>query len=339
MSAVACAADADLVAVVAAELGCAEAPVEVRTDGVRRLVGAWRPAELPAAGSGVFGAPGAHIITGGTGGIGLHLTERLASRGADIVLASRNQPSAEVVERVARLAGTGARILHVAADVTRREDVAALVQAAREHSGRVAGVLHAAGVLRDGFVLRKNPDDADAVIAPKMLGVRWLDEETRGEHLEYFAAFSSTAAALSSVGQSDYSYANAYLDHFVLGRERLRARGERFGVSLSVNWPLWRDGGMAMDVGAQQAMRRELGFGALGTGVALDGLERALGVLLLGCCWLLGMLVSFNGRWRLSIWRRRGLLRLVLFGVLPRWGVPGFGRWLRSSCVSCLPVS
>ncbi|WP_338682040.1 amino acid adenylation domain-containing protein [Streptomyces acidiscabies] len=277
MSAVACAADADLVAVVAAELGCAEAPVEVRTDGVRRLVGAWRPAELPAAGSGVFGAPGAHIITGGTGGIGLHLTERLASRGADIVLASRNQPSAEVVERVARLAGTGARILHVAADVTRREDVAALVQAAREHSGRVAGVLHAAGVLRDGFVLRKNPDDADAVIAPKMLGVRWLDEETRGEHLEYFAAFSSTAAALSSVGQSDYSYANAYLDHFVLGRERLRARGERFGVSLSVNWPLWRDGGMAMDVGAQQAMRRELGFGALGTGVALDGLERALG--------------------------------------------------------------
>ncbi|QZZ32132.1 non-ribosomal peptide synthetase [Streptomyces sp. ST1015] len=277
MSAVACPADADLVAVIAAELGCAEAPVEVRTDGVRRLVGAWRPAELPATGSGVFAAPGAHIVTGGTGGIGLHLTERLASHGADIVLASRNQPSAEVVERVARLAGTGARILHVAADVTRREDVAALVHAAREHSGRIAGVLHAAGVLRDGFVLRKNRDEADAVIAPKMLGVRWLDEETREEELEYFAAFSSTAAALSSVGQSDYSYANAYLDHFVLGREQLRARGERFGLSLSVNWPLWRDGGMTMDTAAQQAMRRELGFGPLATGVALDGLERALG--------------------------------------------------------------
>ncbi|WP_416966645.1 amino acid adenylation domain-containing protein [Streptomyces sp. 4F14] len=277
MSAVAHPPHADPVEVVVAELGCAESPAEVRADGVRRSVGAWRPASLPAAGAGAFAARGAHIITGGTGGIGLHLTERLASYGADIVLASRHQPSAEVVERVARLGDTGARILHVAADVTRREDVAALVRAAREHSGSVAGVLHAAGVLRDGFVLRKNREEADAVLAPKMLGARWLDEETWDEQLAYFAVFSSTAAALSSVGQSDYAYANAYLDHFVLRREELRAQGARVGLSLSVNWPLWRDGGMTMDTAAQQAMRRELGFGPLATGAALDGLERALG--------------------------------------------------------------
>ncbi|QNP68365.1 amino acid adenylation domain-containing protein [Streptomyces roseirectus] len=260
-----------------AELAFTDSPVEVWTDGTRRLAGAWKPAELPAvAPTSPFALPGAHLVTGGTGGIGLHLTERLAAHGADIVLASRTAPTPEAVDRIARLADTGARVLHVRADVTRREDVAALVNTAREHSGRIAGVLHAAGILRDGFVLRKSRAEADAVLAPKVLGARWLDEETRDEQLAYFAAFSSTAAALGSVGQSDYAYANAYLDHFVLRRERLREQGRRSGHSLAVNWPLWQGGGMTMDPATQQAMRRELGFGPLPTGVALDGLERAL---------------------------------------------------------------
>ncbi|MGY0064532.1 amino acid adenylation domain-containing protein [Streptomyces sp. LZ34] len=270
---------ADLSALVRAELNAPRVPAEVRTEGRYRSVRAWRTAALPpATAPSPLAAAGAHLVTGGAGGIGLHLAERLAARGSEagIVLASRSEPSPEARARIGRLAEGGARILHVRADVTRRQDVADLVAAARERFGRIAGVLHAAGVLHDGFVLRKTRAEAEAVLAPKVLGARLLDEETRDEPLEYFALFSSAAAVMGSVGQSDYAFANGFLDHFALDREERRRRGIRSGLTLSVNWPLWRDGGMDMDAATQRALRRELGFRPLPTAVALDGLERAL---------------------------------------------------------------
>ncbi len=178
--------------------------------------------------------------------------------------------------RIRQLTDSGARIVHVCADVTSRQDVAELVRLARERFGRVAGVLHAAGELRDGFVLRKSRADAEAVLAPKVRGAELLDEATRDEPLAYFVLFSSTAAVLASAGQSDYAFANAHLDHFAERREQRRLRGESTGRTLSVNWPLWRDGGMAMDTATQDAMRRELGFSPLPADLALTALERAL---------------------------------------------------------------
>ncbi len=77
-------ASADLPRLIAAELAAEDAPVVVRADGepLHRLVPAWRTLALPPASTpSPFAAPGAHLITGGTGGIGLHLAERLASYG------------------------------------------------------------------------------------------------------------------------------------------------------------------------------------------------------------------------------------------------------------------
>ncbi|MCF3118697.1 amino acid adenylation domain-containing protein [Streptomyces arenae] len=261
---------------VVAELGVT-GDAEARIDAAGRHRRAWRQVELPAA-EPVFTGPGAHVITGGTGALGLLLAERIAAarRAAGlatggIVLASRTAPGPAAQ---ARIAATGAHVVRT--DVADPVQVRALVAEARRLHGSVSGVLHAAGVLKDGLLLGRDRTDTDAVLAAKVTGTVLLDEATRHEPLDYFVAFSSAAAAFGNVGQTDYSFANAFLDHFAEQRERQRAEGERRGRTLAAGWPVWADGGMRADAAGTEYMVRELGMRALRTGPALDALECAL---------------------------------------------------------------
>ncbi|MEU5582777.1 amino acid adenylation domain-containing protein [Streptomyces huasconensis] len=246
-----------------AELVLAELPddaPEVRRDGHRKLVRAWRESTLPEASAAAspLAAAGAHLVTGGTGKLGMLVAERIARHpGAGVVLIGRSDPAEPLPEGW----------LHVRADVSVRADVERAVAEARRRFGRIAGVVHAAGALRDGLVLHKSHADADAVLAPKVRGLVHLDEATRADAPEYFVAFGSTAAVFGNVGQSDYAYANSFLDHYL---ER------RPGGGLAVDWSLWRDGGMSLAADAREAMRREFGMEPLPAQAALDALEAAL---------------------------------------------------------------
>ena len=56
----------------------------------------------------VYRPDGAYIVTGGLGGLGLFMAERMAANGCGrIVLSSRSQPSASVVEILDRIRATG----------------------------------------------------------------------------------------------------------------------------------------------------------------------------------------------------------------------------------------
>ncbi|MFJ2773105.1 amino acid adenylation domain-containing protein [Streptomyces sp. NPDC087300] len=233
---------------------------EIRTEGPRRAIRGWRGLALPEAGTGAspLSRAGAHIVTGGSGKLGLLVAERIARHpGAQVVLVSRSRPDGQLPDGW----------LHVRADVAVRADVERVVGEARRRFGRIAGVVHAAGVLRDSLALRKSGADADAVLAPKVRGLVHLDEATRADDLDYFVAFGSTAAVFGNVGQADYAYANSFLDHYL---ER------RPGGGLAVDWSLWRDGGMTITAEARGAMLREFGMEPLATEAALDGLEAAL---------------------------------------------------------------
>ena len=76
------------------------------------------------------------------------------------------------------------------------------------------------------------------------MGVEALDAATRDEPLDCFVLFSSIAGLFGNAGQSDYAYGNAYLDAFAHQREELRRADRRSGRTLSLNWPLWTDGGL-----------------------------------------------------------------------------------------------
>jgi polyketide synthase PksJ len=256
---------------VVAELHSAGEP-DVRVDEAGRTRAAWRRLSLPSVAASPFSGAGAHVITGGTGGLGLLLAEHVSRTGhGPVVLVARSAPDPATR---ARIDAIGARV--VRADVTDPAAVRALFDDVRRAHGSVSGVLHLAGVLRDGLLHGKDRADVDAVLAPKVRGTELLDEATRDDLLDYFVVFSSAAAAFGNAGQTDYAFANAFLDHFAERREALRHQGIRHGRTLAAAWPVWAAGGMRVDAAGVQRMTRETGMREVGTGPAFEALDRAL---------------------------------------------------------------
>ncbi|MFB6877490.1 SDR family NAD(P)-dependent oxidoreductase [Streptomyces sp. NPDC056323] len=262
-----------------AEAADRSADCEIRygTDGTRHAA---RPvgfslgegAEIPPLKEG-----GVYWVTGGLGGLGLHVARYFGRcAGVVVVLSGRSAPGAasEAALRGLREAGVEAHYLPV--DVGSKDDVDRAVRAIARDHGAIDGIVHAAGVLRDAYLFTKDASDVPAVLEPKVDGVLNLDAATRGLALDFFVAFSSVAGVFGSSGQSDYAAANAFLDAFVHHRRALADLGERSGRTSAVSWPLWADGGMSMDPVTRESMRRDRGWEPLPTE---DGLRVLGGVL------------------------------------------------------------
>ncbi|MEV7171525.1 SDR family NAD(P)-dependent oxidoreductase [Streptomyces sp. NPDC093224] len=247
-----------------AELAAGVPDVEVRHEAGRRLVREILPTPAPAHPARLR-ERGVYLITGGLGGVGLSLARHLARTvRARLVLCGRTAAdSAATAGLSAELTALGAEVEVVGADVSRADDVRRVVDRALSRFGALDGVVHAAGVLRDGVIAGKSAADVRAVLAPKVTGTRLLYEATRDLGLDFLVLCSSTAAAWGNQGQADYACANAFLDGFAEGKP---------GV-VSIGWPGWSDGGMPLD---DRALHR-MGLKAMDTPTAVDIMLRAVG--------------------------------------------------------------
>ncbi|MEU7163984.1 SDR family NAD(P)-dependent oxidoreductase [Streptomyces morookaense] len=239
-----------------------DAEIRYTADGTRQ---AWRPVDVDL-GAGPEVPPlkegGVYWLTGGLGGLGRHFARYVARcAGTTVVLSGRTADEAAL----AALRETGVDAHFVPADVTDKADVERAVRAILREHGSLDGIVHAAGVLRDAYVLHKDADDLPAVMAPKVRGVLNLDAATRDLGLDFFVVFSSVAGVYGNSGQSDYAAANAFLDAFAGHRRTLADVGERSGRTVALSWPLWADGGMTADAVTQEAMRRQRGWEPLPT--------------------------------------------------------------------------
>ncbi len=252
--------------------------------GLRREVLRWRvlgqhpEGQVKSAAPVAFKEGGCYLITGGAGGIGLQFAREIVAqcRSARIVLAGRSTLAPEARRTLDALATPLHRIDYVVLDVADRGAVDALVAQLREQDQPLRGILHCAGILRDGFILRKSASTFASVLAPKVAGLANLDRATRDLPLDFILLCSSFAACWGIVGQVDYAAANAFMDAFAAQRNRLAARGERHGRTLSVNWPLWQDGGMSMDAATHERLHDHTGMRPLSTVAAMRAMYRGL---------------------------------------------------------------
>jgi acyl transferase domain-containing protein/acyl carrier protein len=220
---------------------------------------------------------GVYLLTGGLGGLGMIVARFLAQEvGARLVLSGRSPLATAGKARLQDLEALGAEVIYVQADVSSQPEVRRLVQEAKSRFGPIAGIIHCAGVTRDALLLKKSRQDLEAVLAPKVYGAIYLDEATREENLDFFVFFSSTAAVTGNAGQCDYAYANSFMDYYAQGRENLRKKQERRGKTVSINWPLWQEGGMGVDRSTEEFLQRTLGVKLLETET---GLEAFRGIL------------------------------------------------------------
>ncbi len=230
----------------------------------------------PAPGA-VIRQGGVYLLTGGAGGLGALFAEYLASRyQARLVLSGRRPEDERIRALLERIRAAGGEARYVSGDIADRATAQRLVETAHREFGMVNGVLHAAGVLRDAAIARKRHQEFAEVADPKVRGALLVDELTADDPLDLFVTFSSMAAVTGNHGQSDYAYANGFLDGFAACRASLVARGRRAGRCLSLQWPLWAEGGMRPHESAIEYMRRQLGLDPLSTRSGMAAFEVAV---------------------------------------------------------------
>jgi len=108
------------------------------------------------------------VITGASRGIGAAIAERFAREGASLVL-SANEPA--VGETAAKLRARGAKVVAVEADVSRREDVIRLYDAAESEFGQVDISIQNAGVITISRIENMTEEEWDKVLGVNTKGV------------------------------------------------------------------------------------------------------------------------------------------------------------------------
>jgi NADPH:quinone reductase-like Zn-dependent oxidoreductase/SAM-dependent methyltransferase/acyl carrier protein len=173
---------------------------------------------------------GSYLITGGLGGFGLAIAERLARGGAGhIVLASRSAASSSVQTAIASMRQPGVEITTCQMDVTKLEDVQRAIAIAQKVAP-LRGILHAAMVLDDAPIERLTEQRMWQAMAPKIMGAWNLHSLTADMALDFFVMFSSFTSIVGNLGQANYVAGNAFLDMLAYYR---RSRGL---PALTVNW-------------------------------------------------------------------------------------------------------
>ncbi|WNV88971.1 AMP-binding protein [Umezawaea sp. Da 62-37] len=193
------------------------------------------------------GAPGDHVVLGGTGGIGTVLARWLLEHtGGRVVLLSRRPvlPAA--------LAPWADRVTTIAADLTAAtpDEVAERIAAAVP--GALASVVHAAGVAAGSLIARRDP--AQAAIGPAApIAGALLVERLIARYRPRVAVYcSSMSARLGGVGQLDYSATAGLLSGFA-GH---RATPDEVTARIGVDWDVWRESGMAVHLARPDARHR-----------------------------------------------------------------------------------
>ncbi|UWF47085.1 SDR family NAD(P)-dependent oxidoreductase [Pseudomonas sp. N3-W] len=219
-----------------------------------------------------------YLITGGLGAVGRLLIEEIVSQGIScrVILVGRSSVDETARQQLEAWARAGVLVSYRRTDVADPVTVDALIAWVLETFGRLDGVIHCAGIIRDNLLLNKTVSEFEQVLSPKVRGAVNLDQSTRSLPLSFFALFSSLSSVLGNAGQSDYATGNGFMDGYArLRAQRVRA-GQGAGRSVSINWPYWKDGGMRMDPHQVERMWQDSGLRALSTANALNAFYQAL---------------------------------------------------------------
>ena len=184
------------------------------------------------------------IVTGASRGLGVHISEALARKGAKLALAAR---SADDLEKTARDIGkVGASAITVPTDVTKRSDLRRLVARTTDELGPPDVLVNNAGIEHLSNFHEMGLDDIDQLIKTNVIALELLTrlvvpgmiERKRGHVVNIASLAGKTAAPFNTVYSSS--------KHAVVGFSwSLREELKPHGIGVSVVCPTYvSDSGM-----------------------------------------------------------------------------------------------
>lgn len=228
-----------------------------------------------------FAGANSVLISGGLGGLGLHLAEWTASKGAaDIVLLTRRNfpPRAEwassdpalaaLEKRLTAIEKTGCSLRVVTADVADATRMTEVFAECGDRKRPIRSVFHCAVEMSACPIAEMEQSAIDSMLAAKVTGTRVLHDLCSDDRVRDFVMFSSSTAVLGVAGLGHYAAANQYMDSLV---ENRRSRGL---PGLSINWGTWSEMRIADD--EDRASFEGAGLKTIPVDTALSCLARAM---------------------------------------------------------------
>jgi 3-oxoacyl-[acyl-carrier protein] reductase len=152
------------------------------------------------------------IVTGASRGIGRAIALELANFGAKVVVnyASSSGAADELVEKI--ISG-GGEAMAIGADVSKPEQIDALVKTVMDQWGRIDVLVNNAGITRDTVMLRMKLADWQAVIDTNLTGVfsctRAVSKIMLKQKSGRIINIASVAGQIGNPGQASYSASKA----------------------------------------------------------------------------------------------------------------------------------
>ena len=194
------------------------------------------------------------LITGASRGIGLAIAERYADEGATLFVSAR-QPE-RLHEAAERLRARGVSVQLHAADVSRRDEVQALVDAAAAAMGGIDVLVNNAGVYHVARLVDTTPEDFDRVMQTNLYGAWHVLQLTlrvmQAQRSGRVVNIASTAGKWGSMNQSAYNASK----HALVGLTRCAAlEMAPFGVTVNAICPGFVETDMLGEFSAHAALQ------------------------------------------------------------------------------------
>ncbi|MFN8008993.1 MAG: type I polyketide synthase [Terriglobia bacterium] len=233
-----------------------------------------------------FREDSSYLLTGGLGGIGCEIAKWMVAQGARhlILLGRSHLPSraewnhlspesaaTRKIKELREMEELGASVHYVAVDVADENQLTGFIDSCSKKGWPpIRGVIHAAAIAEDSFLVQMGQESLHRVLRPKVFG-GWLLHRLLGE-LDFFVLFSSIGSFMGLPGQGSYAAANAFLDglaHFRNGKGQ---------SAMSVNWGAWRDAGFAATAGGSHTVEflKEMGIESFSVEQGLKVLDTLL---------------------------------------------------------------
>jgi NADP-dependent 3-hydroxy acid dehydrogenase YdfG len=196
------------------------------------------------------------IITGASSGFGEHAARQFSREGCRVVLAARR------LERLELLAGQiraqGGDVMPVVTDVTRHDQIQAMVRSTIERYGRIDILFNNAGFGRLDWLEALDPiQDIEGQIVADLLGVIWTARavlpQMYQQHSGHIINMSSIAGWAAPPLYSIYAAAKFGIRGFT---EALRRETEPMGIHVSAIYPGSSPTEFQMHVGENKAKKR-----------------------------------------------------------------------------------